>query len=251
MSGWIKLHRQIIDHWIASDLELLGAWTYMLLLANHAPAKIKVGNQIITVERGSFYTSRRKLMTKFGWSRKKLDGTLAALQREQMLDIKGGSTGTYVSIINYDSYQTYGSTEEATWEHTRRPLGSIQGGHKGATNKKNKNNNNEKKNKNEYAPGVFLTDEERARFITEFGEEFVNRCCEKLSAWIEQDPTPKRKRNGHNGAATFRAWVLNAVSEEQARANRQGALRFVTSKAGINTQSTVDVVKSFIEGKTL
>lgn len=74
--------------------------------------------------------------------------------------------------------------------------------------------------KKECAPGVFLTDIEHQKFLTDFGEPFVARCCEKLSAWIEQDPTPKRKRNGRNAAATFRAWVINAVAEEQSRADR-------------------------------
>jgi len=75
-------------------------------------------------------------------------------------------------------------------------------------------------NKTEFAPGVFLTEAEHSGFITKFGSQFVTRCCEKLSAWIEQDPIPKRKRNGVNAAATFRAWVLNSVSEEESRASR-------------------------------
>lgn len=75
-------------------------------------------------------------------------------------------------------------------------------------------------NKTEFAPGVWLTQDEHSKFLEKFGPQFVSRCCEKLSAWIEQDPIPKRKRNGVNAAATFRAWVLNSVSEEEARAAR-------------------------------
>ena len=76
----------------------------------------------------------------------------------------------------------------------------------------------------EHAPGVFLTIAEREKVISAHGEEFFNRCCEKLSAWIAQDPTPKRKRNGRNAAATFRVWVINAVSDEDTRRARAGPL---------------------------
>jgi len=76
----------------------------------------------------------------------------------------------------------------------------------------------------EHAPGVFLAPTEREKVISAHGEEFFNRCCEKLSAWIAQDPTPKRKRNGRNAAATFRVWVINAVSDEDTRRARAGPL---------------------------
>lgn len=105
--------------------------------------------------------------------------------------------------------------------------------------------------KPERAPGVFLTDAEHEKFVTDFGPEFVARCCEKLSAWIEQDPTPKRKRNGRNAAATFRAWVLNAVSEEQVRASRlqrSAPVNGFVNKAQAVQDSNIAAMQAFIAG---
>ena len=86
-----------------------------------------------------------------------------------------------------------------------------------------------KPGKSEVAPGVWLSAAESEKWIELHGKAFFDRCCEKLSAWIEQDPTPKRKRNGLNAAATFRVWVVNAVAQEQASATR---LQGRSTKAG-------------------
>lgn len=102
-------------------------------------------------------------------------------------------------------------------------------------------------NKTEFAPGVFLTEAEHSGFITKFGSQFVTRCCEKLSAWIEQDPIPKRKRNGVNAAATFRAWVLNSVSEEESRASRTNNKTPVLNNALAVREHNFNFVRQMME----
>lgn len=72
----------------------------------------------------------------------------------------------------------------------------------------------------QFGEHVFLTQTEIDNVQNKHGMAFFERCCEKLDAWIEQDPTPKRRKNGKNAGATFRAWVLNAVAEEEVRASR-------------------------------
>ena len=67
---------------------------------------------------------------------------------------------------------------------------------------------------------VWLTPVEHERLKTKFGETFAARCIEKLDAWISQKRTPDRMINGQNAAATLRSWVINAVTEEQAKAEK-------------------------------
>lgn len=76
---------------------------------------------------------------------------------------------------------------------------------------------------------VYLTESEAASVRDKFGEQVLQRAIDKLDAWIESDRTIKRIRNGHNAAATFRSWVLNAVAEEQARAQAAGPPRRSTN----------------------
>ena len=67
---------------------------------------------------------------------------------------------------------------------------------------------------------VHLTEAQEHKYRNEYGEAFFKRLVEKLDSWIEQDPTPKRIKNGKNADATFRAWVLNAVMKEQMEAQK-------------------------------
>ena len=65
---------------------------------------------------------------------------------------------------------------------------------------------------------VWLTESEREKFLDNHDLNFFNQCVEKLDAWIDKEPTPKRIRNGKNAAATFRAWVIRAVLEDELKA---------------------------------
>lgn len=62
---------------------------------------------------------------------------------------------------------------------------------------------------------VWLTATESTKLQNKYGTEVVARCIEKLDAWIEQDPTPKRRQNGKNAAATFRSWVIAEILKQQ------------------------------------
>lgn len=87
-------------------------------------------------------------------------------------------------------------------------------------NKSKGNSNTHPKDKNKFLGYVFLTSSEIEKFKTDLGEDVFNRCIVKLDSWIASDPTIKRKRNGQNAGATFTSWVINAVAEEQQRAQR-------------------------------
>ncbi len=67
-SGWVKLHRQITEHWIYDDkpYDRRSAWNDLIMSANHKDGKLNIGNQIIVVKRGSFITSEVKLGERWG-----------------------------------------------------------------------------------------------------------------------------------------------------------------------------------------
>ena len=68
MSGWIKIHRDILYHEIWSDKPFSKgqAWIDLILLANHSDNKCMVGNKVEEIKRGSFITSELKLMDRWG-----------------------------------------------------------------------------------------------------------------------------------------------------------------------------------------
>jgi len=105
--GWISLHRQVWDNWVWKDKPFSKgqAWIDLLLMANHEDKKVLIGNQLITVKRGSFVTSIRKLCDRWGWSNTKVRSFLSLLEQDGMLIVKSDAKKTTLTIANYSDYQ--------------------------------------------------------------------------------------------------------------------------------------------------
>lgn len=146
MSGWVKVHRQLDQHWLSASPERLGAWVTLLLMANHQDKKVLIGAQLVEVKRGSFITSQRKLQRKWGWSREKFNTFFTLLQADGMCTYNSTNKYTYITITNYDTYQTNPTTDQHTDQPPISAQTDTQSVHKPTTNK---NDKNEKKGKNE------------------------------------------------------------------------------------------------------
>lgn len=122
-SGWIKLHRKVLDCWIWQEkpYDKARAWVDLLLLAMHRDKKLLIDNEIFVVERGSFMTSILKLATRWGWSRNKVKRFLELLEDEQMLNTKRTQKGTLVTIVKYEDYQVCDTADEPTHEPMLEP----------------------------------------------------------------------------------------------------------------------------------
>lgn len=81
-----------------------------------------------------------------------------------------------------------------------------------------------------YGKFCYLTEAEYEAYLITHGKAFLNRAIEKLNAWIETDPTPKRVKNGQNASACFRSWVFNAIAEEQVKADNLHSKKTTTQK---------------------
>jgi len=109
--GWIKLDRSIFEHWIFQDAEKFRAFVDLIQLARWKDEKLLIGNEIVNIPRGSYYTSELKLAEKWGWSRKKTREYLKLLESEGMIIKKGTTKGTTITIENYRLYQDEGTTK--------------------------------------------------------------------------------------------------------------------------------------------
>lgn len=163
MDGWVKLHRSIIDNWTWSDKPFSKgqAWMDLIIMANHKDNKFPLGNEIVTVERGSLITSELKLMERWGWSKSKVRLFLKQLQNDSMLVKKTDRKKTILTIVNYGVYQESETTERPLKDHLKtdsRPLKD--------TNKNVKNVKNVKKEINTY----FAHDEKLNQAFLDFME---------------------------------------------------------------------------------
>lgn len=134
--GFIKLDRNIFDHWIFQDAEKFRAFVDLIQLARWKDEKLLIGNDVVTVPRGSYYTSELKLAERWSWSRKKTREFLKLLENEKMIIKKGTTKGTMLTVENYRLYQDEGTTKSTTKEHQRNNEGYIKG-----TSKEHQKNN--------------------------------------------------------------------------------------------------------------
>ena len=165
MTGWIKIHRKIIDHWIWEDAKRFKWWMDILLLTNHTDKKTMIGGELITIKRGTFHTSELKLSERWNVSRNTVRNYLNALEKDNMIDTKKTRNGTTIEVRNYGVYQgneenkkqqteqyTEQQTEQQTEQYTEQKkdnrLNNTLNTTKNVKNIKNyKNDKNVKKEK--------------------------------------------------------------------------------------------------------
>jgi len=100
-TGWITLHRRILDwEWHAVP-EMVSLWIHLLLMANHRDKKW-MG---IEVKRGQIITGRAALSEKTGLSERMVRSCLARLQKCECISIKTTSRFSIITVLNFDTYQ--------------------------------------------------------------------------------------------------------------------------------------------------
>lgn len=107
--GWIKLHRSLLDHWAASEPEMLATWIRLLLEANHEDKKHLFNGSLIEVKRGELIFGLNAFSDKTGISIKKLRRYLDMFEKDGMIGRQKTNKFSIISITCYDSYQNEGS----------------------------------------------------------------------------------------------------------------------------------------------
>lgn len=105
MTGWIKIHREITEHWIFQDSEKFRWWVDMLFLASYEDNKILVKNQIVEVKRGQFIGSLSFFTKRWGISKERVINFLRLLLSDGMILKNSDKNVTLITICNYESYQ--------------------------------------------------------------------------------------------------------------------------------------------------
>ena len=144
--GWIKLNRQIQEHWIWDDerYDKAHAWIDLLLLADHETKKKLYRGEIILLERGSVNRSFSCLAERWKWSRKAVRHFIDILEKDGMVSTRVSTNRTVITIENYDKYQNV--SDEGINESNNEGInrGINRGSNEGNTNKNVKNDKNEK-----------------------------------------------------------------------------------------------------------
>ena len=137
--GWIALHRKIRDNWIWEDPEKLKAWIDILLMVNHEPKEIPFNGKVITIKKGQKLTSIVKLADRWHWNRKRVVRYLDLLEGAGMCTTERTTSGTIITVTNWDLYQVEGTTNGTTKGTAKRTAkGTANGTQTTMSNNDNK-----------------------------------------------------------------------------------------------------------------
>lgn len=106
MAGWIKISREIEDHWLWQDAERLRWWIDMLFLASWEDKNVIEDTHLITIKKGQFIASVAFLCKRWGKSNKTIIKYLKMLEEDEMIfrEVLHRQT-PIITICNYEKYQ--------------------------------------------------------------------------------------------------------------------------------------------------
>ena len=121
MAGWIKISREIEDHWLWQDAERLRWWIDMLFLASWEDKKVIEDTHLITIKKGQFIASVAFLCKRWGKSNKTIIKYLKLLEEDEMIcrEVLHRQT-PIITICNYDKYQCNDDNSVHTIVHRQR-----------------------------------------------------------------------------------------------------------------------------------
>jgi len=136
-TGWIKLHRQLLEWEWYSDINVTRLFLHLMLKANHKDKKYRG----IVIQRGQLLTGRELLSSETGLSEQQIRTCLTKLKSTSDITIKSTSKGTLLTVDNYGIYQGCDdvSTSKSTSTLTNEQPTDNQ---RVTTNKNVKNDNN-------------------------------------------------------------------------------------------------------------
>jgi DNA-binding transcriptional regulator YhcF (GntR family) len=153
MNGWIKVHRALSGHHVASDPHSLSVWLHMLMMANHRETKRQINGRVLVVQPGQLITSRKSLAEKTGVNESKVERVLKMLQSEQLIEQHGTAKFRVISITNWAKYQVDEQVDEQL-VNNRRTAGEQQTNTPEEVSSDTKNENNGKKTATQGKPRV-------------------------------------------------------------------------------------------------
>ena len=154
LSGWVKVHRALSDHLIASDPATLSVWIHILLLANHKETKRMINGRVIVLQPGQLITSRKSLAAKTGVNESKVERVLTTLKNEQQIEQHGTSKFRVISVVKWSEYQSDEQQDEQQMD-SRRTTDEQQMNTPGEVSSDTKNGKNVKKVKTNVSSDLF------------------------------------------------------------------------------------------------
>ena len=139
-SGWVSLHRKLLDWEWYGDANTFRLFVHCLLKANHTDKNWRG----VVVKRGEFITSFDKLASELGLSKQNVRTSVKRLKSTHELTYKSTSQYTVMQVIKYNEYQE-GNTRANKRATRNQHAANMQLTTTNNDNNKNNDNNDNKK----------------------------------------------------------------------------------------------------------
>jgi hypothetical protein len=122
MSGWIKIHRSISNHWLYNEKRTyskLEAWYDLLLNVNYSDTKTIIKGKLYEVKRGQSIMSLDSWAKRWNWDKSKVRRFFNMLKKDEMIELITDNITTQLTICKYESYQGEGNADETRTKRKR------------------------------------------------------------------------------------------------------------------------------------
>lgn len=212
MIGWIKLHRQIKEHWVFSNSEYLKAWITILIEVNHKPSKVVIDSEIIECGRGQSVNSVSTWCKLFGkgWSPQRVRTFFKLLKNDSMVELEGLRKTTRLTVCNYESYQDDQHADN-TQTTNRQQTANTQL----TTNKNEKNDKNDKNEKNIYRAfdHLSITTDELEKLKYQYSIEQIDDILDRIANY-------SKNKTYKSLFSTARNWLKREYPDQKTREQR-------------------------------
>jgi hypothetical protein len=210
MSGWIKLHRSIKEHWLYTENRVFSkfeAWNDILLSVNFSDAKQVIKGKIYNIKRGESTMSLDTWAKRWNWDKSKVRRFLTLLQSDGMIVLVSDNITTHLTVCNYASYQDERNASETPMKRKRN------------TNEIQTTPIKEEQEQQEQKEGKFIkpTIEQIKDYMKELG---MNDISERWMSHYESNGWLVGKNKMKDWKASVRTWKLNNLQTEEIKTNK-------------------------------
>ncbi len=106
MTGWVKLHRKILNSSVFQNEKLLKTFIWCLMKASHKEYEFLHGRQKVTLKPGQFITGRKRAGEELDMPPSTAWFYLNLLKADSTLDIKSTNKYSLITLTNWAIYQS-------------------------------------------------------------------------------------------------------------------------------------------------
>lgn len=152
MTGWIKLHRKLLDSPIFQNEKLFKVFAYCLMKASHKEHTQLVGRRVVHLQKGQFVFGRKRASEELRLKESTVRDYVKLLEKLGTIDIKSDNKFSVITVVNWAIYQNDEEISDSK-NDKKSTTNQHQMDNKSTSNQQqintNKNVKNEKNDKNE------------------------------------------------------------------------------------------------------